>query len=127
MRPARPWREVPGLAAPRFPRLFYHFRETELLPALQPPAEAMLRSQAGPPPPHGSAPCPARPAALRPGPQRLCVLACEAGGRLSAESLRLVTQLARLRARRAPAALRGVELDAELPRGCAFTLRPALI
>ena len=47
----------------------------------------------------------AYPELLRPGPQRLCVLACEAGGRWSAESLRLVTQLARLRAQRAPAAL----------------------
>ena len=35
----------------------------------------------------------AYPELLRPGPQRLCVLACEVGGRWSAESLRLVTQL----------------------------------
>ena len=46
------------------------------------------------------------PELLRPGPQRLCVRACEAGGRWSAESLCLVTQLVRLRAQRAPAALR---------------------
>ena len=48
----------------------------------------------------------AYPELLRPGPQRLCVLACEVGGRWSAESLRLVTQLVRLRAQRAPAGLR---------------------
>ena len=46
------------------------------------------------------------PELLRPGPKRLCVLACEVGGRWSSESLRLVTQLVRLRAQRAPAALR---------------------
>ena len=58
----------------------------------------------------------AYPELLRPGPQRLCVLACEAGGRWSAESLRLVTQLARLRAQRAPAALRGVAKQGWLRR-----------
>ena len=47
----------------------------------------------------------AYPELLRPGPQRLCVLACEVGGRWSSESLRLVTQIVRLRAQRAPAAL----------------------
>ena len=50
----------------------------------------------------------AYPELLRPGPQRLCVLACEAGG--------LVTQLARLRAQRAPAALRGVAKQGWLRR-----------
>ena len=35
------------------------------------------------------------PELLRPGPQRLCVLACKVGGRWSSESLRLVTQLVR--------------------------------
>ena len=40
------------------------------------------------------------------GPQRLCVLACEVGGRWSAEWLRLVIPFACLRAQRAPAALR---------------------
>ena len=34
----------------------------------------------------------AYPELLRPGPQRLCVLACEVGGRWSSESLRLVSQ-----------------------------------
>ena len=58
----------------------------------------------------------AYPELLRPGPQRLCVLACEAGGRWSAESLRLVTQLASLRAQRAPAALRGVAKQGWLRR-----------
>ena len=41
MRPARPWRQHHGSRA-----CSTHFRETELLPALQPPAQAM-RSQAG--------------------------------------------------------------------------------
>ena len=43
---------------------------------------------------------------LRPGPQRLCVLACEVGGRWGAESVRLVTQLVRFRTQRTCAALR---------------------
>ena len=45
--------------------------------------------------------------AVAPGPQRLCILACEAGGRWNTESFRLVTQFARPRSQRAPAALRG--------------------
>ena len=48
----------------------------------------------------------AYPELLRPGP----------GGRWSAESLRLVTQLVRLRAQRAPAALRGVAKQSWLRR-----------
>ena len=43
----------------------------------------------------------------RRGPQRLCVLACEIGGRWNDESLRLVAQLVRSRTMRAPAPLRG--------------------
>ena len=71
----------------------------------------------------------AYPELLRPGPQRLCVLACEAGGRWSAESLRLVTQLARLRAQRAPAALRGVAKQGWLRRwwGLLSTLAATLL
>ena len=59
-----------------------------------------------------------RPELLRPGPQRLCILACEAGGRWSAESLRFVTQLARLKERvqRTPAALRGAAKQGWLRR-----------
>ena len=49
----------------------------------------------------------AYPELLRRGPQRLCVLACEIGGRWNDESLRLVAQLVRSRAMRAPAPLRG--------------------
>ena len=49
----------------------------------------------------------AYPELLRRGPQRLCVLACETGGRWNDESLRLVAQLVRSRALRAPAPLRG--------------------
>ena len=60
------------------------------------------------------------PELLRPGPQRLCVLACEVGGRWSAESLRLVTQLVRLRAQRAPAALRPAARQAWLRRWWGF-------
>ena len=48
----------------------------------------------------------ADPELVRPGPQRLCVFACEVGGRWSAESPSLVTQLVRLRASHADAALR---------------------
>ena len=49
------------------------------------------------------------PELLRRGPQRLCVLACEIGGRWNDESLRLVAQLVRSRTMRAraPAPLRG--------------------
>ena len=39
--------------------------------------------------------------------KRLCVLACETGGRWNDESLRLVAQFVRSRALRAPAPLRG--------------------
>ena len=49
----------------------------------------------------------AYPEFLRRGPQRLCVLACEIGGRWNDESLRLGGQLVRSRALRAPAPLRG--------------------
>ncbi|OLQ00142.1 hypothetical protein AK812_SmicGene17239 [Symbiodinium microadriaticum] len=49
----------------------------------------------------------AYPELLRRGPQRLCVLACETGGRWNDESLRLVAQLVRSRALRALAPLRG--------------------
>ena len=45
--------------------------------------------------------------AAYPEPQRLCVLACEIGKRWNDESLRLVAQLVRSRALRAPAPLRG--------------------
>ena len=62
----------------------------------------------------------AYPELLRPGPQRLCVLACEAGGRWSVESIRLVTQLVRLRAQRAPAALRLVARQGWLRRWWGF-------
>ena len=58
--------------------------------------------------------------AIRPGPQRLCVLACEVGGRWSAQSLRLVTQLVRLRAQRAPAALRPAARQGWLRRWWGF-------
>ena len=49
----------------------------------------------------------AYPELLRRGPQRLRVLVCETGGRWNDESLRLVAQLVRSRALRAPAPLRG--------------------
>ena len=62
----------------------------------------------------------AYPELLRPGPQRLCVLACEVGGRWSSESLRLVTQLVRLRAQRAPAALRPAARQGWLRRWWGF-------
>ena len=62
----------------------------------------------------------AYPELLRPGPQRLCVLACEVGGRWSEESLRLVTQLVRLRAQRAPAALRPAARQGWLRRWWGF-------
>ena len=62
----------------------------------------------------------AYPELLRPGPQRLCVLACEVGGRWSSESLRLVTQLVRLRAQRAPAALRPAATQGWLRRWWGF-------
>ena len=62
----------------------------------------------------------AYPELLRPGPQRLCALACEVGGRWSSESLRLVTQLVRLRAQRAPAALRPAARQGWLRRWWGF-------
>ena len=46
------------------------------------------------------------PELLRPGPQRLVVLACEIGGRWAAECCDLVRDLLRVRAPRAPPALR---------------------
>ena len=51
----------------------------------------------------------------------VCPLACEVGGgRWSAESLRLVTQLVRLRAKRAPAALRPAAKQGWLRRWWGF-------
>ena len=47
------------------------------------------------------------PEMARGGPHRLCVLAAEIGGRWDEDSQRLVQRLVALRARRAPAALRG--------------------
>ena len=46
------------------------------------------------------------PELLRPGPQRFVVLACEVGGRWAAECGDLIRDLLRVRAPRAPAALR---------------------
>ena len=46
------------------------------------------------------------PELLRPGPQRLIVLACELGGRWAAECGALIRDLLRVRAPRAPTALR---------------------
>ena len=47
------------------------------------------------------------PELARGGPHHLCILAAEIGGRFDAHSQRLVKRLVTLRARRAPAAMRG--------------------
>ena len=85
MRPARPWREAPRLVAPRFPRLLYPLSRDRVVACLQcnPLPRPRCIRRPGHVPPHGSE-------------------------KIEHESRRLVNQLLRLRAPRAPAALGGV-------------------